>query len=123
MNRPRIASIGITLALAGAATAASATTVYREVYVSPEPAPMVRVERVAAPDVIYEERYVTYAAPERTRVVERYVEPRERIVVEAAPLAVPRAPLPAEWNPRHPHWGHLINYGLFNRQGPNDFGR
>lgn len=126
MDRPRIATLGIALSLACIATAASATVVYRDVYVSPAPVQVVRVERVMAPEVIaYDSGYVTYTAPDSPRVVERYVMPRETIVVQAAPLTEPRAPRSAnEWNPRHPHWGHLIGYGLFNTyRGANDFGQ
>ena len=127
MNRPRIAPLGIALAMSCAATAASATVYYRDTYVTREPVQVVRVERVAAPEVIhYPDGYVTYTAVDSPRIVERrYLAPRETVVVQADPVVVTATPYypSAHWNPRHPHWGHLIDYGLFNRQGPSDFGR
>ena len=124
MTTPRIAAIGVALALAGTATTASAyITTYRDVYVTP--APVVRV----APEVIaYDEGYVTYYPTSTPTVVERYVPARETVIVQADPVIVtaPRYETRYEtayWDSRNPQWGHLIDYGLFNRRGENDFGR
>ncbi len=127
MNRPRIAPLGIALALGLTATVASAThgdSLYRthrgDIYVHPAPVEVRRVEYVAPGEVIrYTDHYVT-PAPATNVVVEReyYVAPRETIVVQAD------ASYPYAFaDPLHPHWGHLLDYGLFNSYGPNDFGR
>ena len=131
MTPNRIAPVAIALALAGVATAVSATTVvlYPDGYVV-HSAEDVQVERLTLPEVVtYNDRYVTSYDPRSTAPAYvdtyTYVEPapRESIIVQADPLYGPRAPVAGEYNPRHPHWGHLIDYGLFNRKGPNDFGR
>ena len=130
MNRPRIAPLGIALALGCTATAASATVYYRDTYVTREPVQVVRVERVTAPEVVtYPDGYVTYTSVDSPRIVERrYLAPRETVVVQADPVVVTGTAYystypTTHWDPRHPEWGHLIDYGLFNRQGPTDFGR
>ena len=126
MNRPLIARAGIALALALGATAAAAAhgdrwygTHRGDVYVQTTPIEVTRVERAMPGEVVvYSDRYV---APS-TVVVERdyaYVTPRERIVVQADPYYGSTA----MYDPRHPDWGHLIDYGLFNRDYPNHFGR
>lgn len=124
MNRPRIAPLAIALTLACSASAVSATPVSREVDAGRESIPGSRDERATTSEVVtYEERHAAYTAPESPRVVERYAEPpRESIAVQAGRSTAPARPLAGEWDPRHPHWGHLIDYGLFNRSGPNDFG-
>src|SRR6185369_13709652 len=116
--------------LAGTATAASATVVYRDVYV--EPAPVVRVEPVTTREVYsldngqlayttYDSsRVVTYDTP---RVVERrYIEPRETVVVESDPVVVSAPRYYRPYYDPNPQMGQLIDYGLFNRRGPDDFG-
>ena len=125
MNRTRIARLGIALALGACATAASAQVVERYVtyggdgyYVRQYPVEVVRVENPAPREVIvYDARY---AAP-APAVVARdysYLGPRETIVVQAEPsYSYPM------YDPRFPQMGHLIDHGLFNRKGPNDFGR
>jgi hypothetical protein len=127
MNRSRIAVIAAAASFACAATgAAAAVAYYPDGYVVYDPAPArtVRFERVTAPEIVtYDDRYVYYSATEGPALVERtYVAPGETVVVQADPLVV-TGPAREQWNPRHPHWGHLIDYGLFNRTGPNDFGR
>lgn len=122
----RTAALGVSLVLGCAATGASAAVAYYpDGYVVYDPTPnVVRVERVSVPEVVtYNDRYVYYTTPETPRVVERYVSPRETVVVNAERMYVPSVPDSSQWNPRHPHWGHLIDHGLFNRTGPNDFGR
>jgi hypothetical protein len=126
MNRHQIVPLGIALAVGCAATTASAAYVtYRDVYVGPAPVEYVRVERVTAPEVITYDRYVVRSVPATSRVVERYVAPRETILVQADPIVVSGGPryVSNNWDSRHPHWGHLIDHGLFNRKGPTDFGR
>lgn len=121
MNLSRICRWPVALALGAAATAALADryVVYNDVYARAAPVEVVRVERVAPVEVVaYNERHVS-AAPV---VVERnysYVAPRETIVVQAEPVYT--ATYVYDW--RHPQWGHHIDRGLFNRRGPNDFGR
>ena len=124
MKNRRIAPLGVALALAFTATAASAEVVYTETYVSPAPYEVVRVERVAGSDVVtYPDGYVVYNT-QSPRVVERYYPPRETVVIQADPVYVTAPGYPYAYaDPRHPSWGHLIDYGLFNREGPNDFGR
>jgi hypothetical protein len=121
MKHPRNALLAA-LVLAGTATAASATVVYREAYV--EPAPVVRVETVASPRVmVYEDGYVTYNTYEPKYLERRYIAPRETVVVRDDPVYV-NAPRYYDAYPSpHPQWGHLIDDGLFNRYGENDFGK
>ena len=124
MKNRRIATLGIAIAAGLTATAASAEVIYREAYVSSAPYEVGRVERVAGSDVVtYQDGYVVYNTPQ-PRVVERYYPPRETVVLQADPVYVTAPSYPYAYaDPRHPSWGHLIDYGLFNRQGPNDFGR
>ena len=123
----RIARLGIALALGACATAASAQVVERyvtyggDVYVRPAPVEVVRVENAAPREVIvYDARYAAPAVVARDYSYRDYpyAGPRETIVVQAAPgYSYPM------YDPRHPQMGHLIDQGLFNRRGPNDFGR
>jgi hypothetical protein len=110
------------LVLAGTATAASATVVYREAYV--EPAPVVRVETVASPrTIVYEDGYVTYNTYEPRYLERRYIAPRETVVVnDPVYVNAPRYYDTYPYSPQ-PQWGQLIDHGLFNRKGQNDFGK
>ena len=114
--------IGIAIAAALAATAASAAY---EV-VSVDPVTGTRIERVEY--TVPVTRYET--------VVEERVIPRETVVVEAG--YVTRFPAdeillrpgypdlsgyPDRTSALNPQTGQLIGYGLFNRAGPNDFGQ
>ena len=126
MNRPRIAALAAAVALGCAATASAAVLYYPEGYVTYEPR-TVRIERVTAPEVVtYDDRYVYYTTNESPRVVERYVAPGETVVVQSDPIVVNATPYYSAnnmYDSRHPQWGHLLDHGLFNRRGPNDFGR
>jgi hypothetical protein len=66
------------------------------------------------------------AEPLATIPEERVSSPmtREELAPERRALAINEAPAyaPPQYDPRHPHTGHLIDRGLFNRTGPNDFG-
>ena len=123
MKHPRITLLAGALALAGTATAASATVVYRDVYVEPA---VVRVEPVTTREVVSrDDGTLTYRTYERSHVVEpRYVEPYQTVIVEEDPVVVsaPRYYRPYSYDP-NPQMGQLIDHGLFNRRGPNDFGR
>ena len=124
MTKHRMTLLGIALAAAASATTASAYTTYREVYVSPAPAPVVRVETVATPRVVtYDQGYVTYNTYEPRYVERSYVAPSETVVVQADPVVV-NAPRYYDTYAYAPsQWGQLIDQGLFNRRGQNDFGR
>src|ERR1043165_8430608 len=68
MNRPRITLMSSAFILAGTATAASATIVYRDVYV--EPAPVVRVEPVTTREVYsLDNGQLAYTTFDSSRVV------------------------------------------------------
>jgi hypothetical protein len=120
MNRPGLAVLALALATASTATlAASGDRWYgtnRDVVVS-APVEVTRVYNepvlLGNDRVIYEERI---AAPviERPVVVER-----EYVAYEPAYAVIPRE---AYYDPLHPQTGHGIGTGLFNRNGPNDFG-
>ena len=128
MNRSRITPLGLGLALACAATTAAADVVYYpDGYIVYDSSPAVRVERVVAPEVVASND-VYYTTTETPRVVETYVAPGNAVVVRSDPLVVTGTRYYSSypgthWDPRHPQWGHLIDHGLFNRTGPNDFGR
>jgi len=124
MKSRRIALPLIAAALGSIATAASADIIYRDAYVRGEPVQVTRVETQGDAQVV-SDRYVVYTAPETPRLVERYVAPREMVVIERDPIVVtePRYYANGNWDPRNPQRGQLLDRGLFNRQGPNDFGR
>ena len=119
MKRSRTV-IATALALGLASTAAFAATgdrwygTYRgETYVvTPD---VTYVEREPRDVIVYEERYVT--TPRTPILVDgRYVyaEPSEVYYI----VRDPRANIPTD-----PQTGQLIGHGLFNREGPNDFGQ
>jgi hypothetical protein len=109
--------LGITLAIALSSTAALAApgdawygTYEDEDKVQRPPlaaaTPQQRNEELAR----YEERLAEPVVVEREYLAP---EPRERILV---------APASPPYDPRHPNTGALIERGLFNKTGPNDFG-
>ena len=106
-----IAVLGITLAIssttlwAGDASSEPPKTP-DHVQAMPEPTTPPRTESRAT----YEERLT---APITRDEMSR--EQRERMAYAPQP-ASPR------YDPRHPQTGQLIDHGLFNRTGPNDFG-
>lgn len=121
MKRP-IAMLGIALAAVGttAAVAGSGDTwqgTYRgDTYVRVAPSSEITIERVAPREVIvYDDRY--YVAQGTPVIVDR------RYVYEPVSgyYYVYRDPT-VMYDPLHPQMGQLIDHGLFNRHGPNDFG-
>lgn len=122
MNRPRIATLGIALALASTAAWSAAGDAWYGTHRDFER--RVPVEVIAAPAdvVVYEERLAPrHVIVPRHVVVEReyvygprYVyAPREIVVLRDDRDAVAAL---------NPETGHRIERGLFNRRGPNDFG-
>lgn len=127
MKRPGITPLGIALALALAATEASAQVVYRDVQARE---PLVRIERVPPREgVVHSDIYDVYTPPYTPGLSDRYVRRSETVVVNGDLVVMtdgspaPRYPSSTLWDPVHPHWGHQIDYGLFNRRGPQDFGQ
>lgn len=117
----RIVQLGLALTMIGATAALAATGdrwygTYRDGdYVRVEP---VEVTRVAPREVyVYDERYDS-----RPIVIERdyTYAPREYVVV---PDYYYRTYDDNFVKPLNPETGHLIDHGLFNRRGPNDFGQ
>ena len=129
MKLPRIALMGAALALAGISTTASAY-VTTEVYT--EPLPVVRVTPVTTREVYTVNGQLAYSTYDSSRVVaydnptyvqRTYIEPRQTVVVESNPVVVTARPYYGAYYDPDPQMGQLIDHGLFNRHGPNDFGR
>ena len=121
MKRHPLAVAGIAIAAALGTTAASAA--YEVIRVDP----VTGIERIE------------YVEPRPIVIYTDSVAPRERIVVESEPIysynyyspdEILRRPgypdlsgYPDRTAALNPQTGQLIDYGLFNRRGPNDFGR
>lgn len=114
MQRPRIAAFGITLAISSTALWAAPGDAYLGTYEDEDKVRRPSME--AAPlrpesNIQYDER-TTLAPPAREELSPA---PYDRAI------EVPAQRTP-HYDPRHPHTGQLIERGLFNRTGPNDFG-
>ena len=121
MQRINIAAFGTTLALASTALWATSFDATRGTYDDGRTAepPRVEVAPIQRAPTVYERQPAPEAREELATDMrtELAPEPETRELVAAAPTT--RLP---HYDPRHPHTGQLIDRGLFNRTGPNDFG-
>lgn len=115
MQRRHIAVLGITLAMSSTALWAAPGDAWEGTYKDEDKVrqpPMESAPLRPESSLRDEERAAAHASPEFIPVV-----PRESLAPESQRnLAEP------PYDPRHPHTGQLIERGLFNRTGPNDFG-
>ena len=120
MKHPRIAALGIAFAALASASALAADGDRWYGSNSPSydvavPAPNVPMTS-AQPQTVYTVEPVTV---EREVVVQDL--PRDVVVYQ--PYGYAHGPDGRLYDPHHPQEGQLVGRGLFNRQGPNDFGQ
>ena len=118
MQRIKNAAIGITLALATTAVSATSFDATRGTYDDESrgqrPYFATSSERAERPE---RQESAIVEEPAAMPVAREELEPENRAqVATAQPRTLP------QYDPRHPHTGPLIDRGLFNRTGPNDFG-
>ncbi len=119
MNRPRIAALGVALALSPVAAWSAAGDAWYGTNRTFERVPVEVTRALPADTVVYEERVVT---PRPVIVERRYIAaPRETIVHEPYDIVVLRDDRDFV-SYLNPETGHRIGRGLFNTTGPNDFG-
>ena len=112
MKKATIAAIGITLAVSSTALMAQSFDASRGTYQESVTSPQVALEPMPQESTMAEESRAS-ATIERREF--RALEPRE-------PMMDSQPQRSANYDWRHPHTGQLIERGLFNRIGPNDFG-
>lgn len=114
MQRDRIAAFGITLAISSVAAWAAPGDAWYGTSKDEDKVERPPLDATPAPaeSITYEERI---NAPTTREELVLIPEPRESVIE----VPVQRAP---PYDPRHPQKGQLLERGLFNRTGPNDFG-
>ena len=119
MQRIHIAAIGITLAISSGATWAAPGDASHGTFRDEDKQQRSLLEPTPTPPesaTTYNEPLAVPPVREGMAPVPEASERRDYWVEAPAPRTAPH------YDPRHPQTGQLIERGLFNRTGPNDFG-
>lgn len=118
MKHPRIAAFGITLAISSTALWAAPGDAWHGTYKDED-----KIHRPPMEAAQSQPESSTYGSTYGERLAEApaardyYYAPEQRESTPEAPAHTARL-----YDPRHPQTGQLIERGLFNKTGPNDFG-